>query len=303
MAANVLLTGFGFIGRHVCVELKARGHSVSVLDRRPDIALAANLGVQPVIGDVRDGALMRQLVPYYDGVVHLAGLLGTSELVDDPAAAVDTNINGALNVFQGCRTARLLGRQVTCVNITVGNHFMDNSYAITKSTSERFARMFNVEHRTDIRVVRVLNAYGSHQKHQPVRKVVPTFVRAALAGEAVSIYGDGDQVMDMIHVRDVARILVDALFAPRVDGILSAGTGCPLTVNEIARLVIAAARSGSQIVHLPMRPGEPERSVVLGDPATLGCLGVGATSLVPFEIGIIETVGWYTDNRAFLGLD
>jgi UDP-glucose 4-epimerase len=246
---------------------------------------------------------MRQLVPSFDGVVHLAGLLGTSELVDDPAAAVDTNIIGALNVFQGCRTAVTLGRPISCVHITVGNHFMDNPYAITKSTSERFARMFNVEHDTDIRVVRVLNAYGSHQTHQPVRKIVPTFVRAALSGEPIRIYGDGEQVMDMIDVRDVAKILVDALLAPSIDGLLSAGTGRHLTVNEIARLIIEAAHSQSDIVHVPMRAGEPERSVVVGDPSSLDCLGVGGDSLIPFEVGIAHTVSWYADNRSFLGLD
>lgn len=303
MPRSVLLTGFGFVGRHVCVELQARGHHVSVLDRRPSIEAAATLGVDPVIGDVRDAALMRQLIPCYDGVVHLAGLLGTSELVEDPVAAVDTNVIGALNVFQGCRTAASLGRPIRCVHITVGNHFMDNPYAITKSTSERFARMFKVEHETEIRVVRVLNAYGSHQKYQPVRKIVPTFVRAALAGEPLRIYGDGEQVMDMIDVRDVARILVDALLAPRIDSVLSAGTGRHLTVNEIARLVVEAAHSKSELVHVPMRAGEPDRSVVVGDPSTLQCLDIEAASLIPFEEGIAHTVGWYSQNRAFLGLE
>lgn len=302
MGVSVLLTGLGFIGRHVCQELQGRGHAVTVLDRRPDLALAASLGVQPIIGDVRDSTLMRQIVPCYDGVIHLAGLLGTSELVDDPSAAVETNINGALNVFQGCRAAGQLGRRTTCVHITVGNHFMDNPYAITKSTSERFAKMFNTEHGTDIRVVRVLNAYGSHQKHQPVRKIVPTFIRSALDGTPVRVYGDGEQVMDMIHVRDVARILVDALFAPAVNGILSAGTGRHLTVNDIAKLVVEASGSLSEVIHVPMRAGEPERSIVVGEPATLGCLNIFPQSLVRFEDGIRETVRWYSDNRAFLGL-
>lgn len=299
---EILLTGFGFIGRHVCTELQERGHAVSVLDRRPDIASAAELGVLPVVGDIRDGALMRHLVPSYDGVVHLAGLLGTAELINDPADAVETNITGALNVFQGCRAARALGRAVRCVHITVGNHFMDNPYAITKSTSERFAKMFNIEHGTDIRVVRALNAYGPYQKHLPVRKIVPTFVRAALSGEPVTVYGDGEQVMDMIHVRDVARILADALFVARVEGVISAGTGRRLTVNDIARLVISEAGSSSRVLHLPMRPGEPEGSVVLGDPTSLACLGTAAQSLVSFEAGIAETVRWYANNRAFLGI-
>jgi len=197
---------------------------------------------------------------------------------------------------------RQLGRRIPCVQITVGNHFMNNPYSISKATSERFATMFNTEHETDIRVVRVLNAYGPFQKHRPVRKIIPTFVRAALTGEPVTVYGDGEQVMDMIHVEDVARILVDGLLAPTLSGIVSAGTGRRLTVNEIADSVIRAANSSSKVQHLPMRPGEPEHSVVLGEPETLTQLGIHADLLVDFERGIGQTVHWYDANRPFLGL-
>jgi len=300
MRREILLTGFGFIGRHVVEALTRRGFHVSVLDRRPNLETAQALGVQPVLGDVRDAALMRQLVPGYDGVVNLAGLLGTSELVDDPSAAIETNIVGAINVFQGCAAARRLGRDVHCVQISVGNHFMNNPYSITKATAERFAAMFNTEHGTDIRVVRVLNAYGPYQKHAPVRKIIPNFVRAALLGQPITIYGDGRQIMDMIHVRDVARILVEALLAPGLDGTVSAGTGRSLTVNDIASHVVRAAGSASTLEHVPMRRGEPPASVVLGDPATLQAVGVPADSLTPFEEGIEETVGWYAHHRAFI---
>ncbi len=302
MAHEVLVTGFGFIGRHVVADLKKRGHAVTVLDRKPSLATAAELGVTPVVGDVRDPELIRQLVPFFDGVINLAGLLGTSELINDPAAAVHTNIVGALNVFQGCRAGQQLGRRIPCVQITVGNHFMNNPYSISKATSERFAEMFNIEHSTDIRVVRVLNAYGAFQKHRPVRKIIPTFVRAALASEPITVYGDGEQIIDMIYVEDVARILVDALLAPRLSGVISAGTGRRLTVNEIAHSVICAANSSAKVQHLPMRPGEPEHSVVLGDPETLTQLGIRADSLVEFEQGIGQTVHWYNANRSFLGL-
>ena len=59
---------------------------------------------------LEETTLVRQLVPSYDGVINLAGLLGTSELIDDPTAAIETNVIGAVNVFQGCRVARQLGR-------------------------------------------------------------------------------------------------------------------------------------------------------------------------------------------------
>src|SRR5437588_7793789 len=92
MADQILLTGLGFIGRHVAAELRRRNFRVAVLDRCPSLETASALGVQPVLGDVRDGGLIRQLVPAYDGVINLAGLLGTSELIDDPGAAIETNV-------------------------------------------------------------------------------------------------------------------------------------------------------------------------------------------------------------------
>ena len=298
--SKVLVTGFGFIGRHVTRALVDQGVKVTVLERKPDLKTLASFGADLVVGDLRDPELLCDLVPQFDAVINLAGLLGTAELINDPISAIQTNIIGALNVFHGCKRARERGHTPRCVHITVGNHFMDNPYSITKSTSERFAKMYNQEHGTDIRVVRVLNAYGEFQKHFPVRKIVPTFIRLALRNEKISIYGDGSQVMDMIYVGDVAKVLIQAMFVQKVSCIVSAGTGRRLTVNQIGEIVIATAGSSSTIEHVPMRAGEPERSVVLGEPATLAAVGVSAKSLVPFEQGIEKTIGWYKANRDFI---
>lgn len=296
---NVLLTGFGFIGRRVARELVERGYTVAALERKPDLCAMSAMGVQPVIGDVRDAELISHLVPEFDGIINMAGLLGTSELIEDPVPAIGTNIIGAVNVFQACRRAAKLGRPAPCVQITAANHFMENTYSITKSTADRFATMFNREHGTDIRTVRAQNVYGECQKHYPVQKIIPKFVRAALRNEPLRVYGDGDQIQDMIYVGDVAHILVQALFAPHCD-LISAGTGRALTVRQIARMVIESAGSSSALVHVPMRPGEPPASVVLGDPETLPPIGVDPDSLLPFEEGIRRTVWWYRQNPSFL---
>jgi nucleoside-diphosphate-sugar epimerase len=302
MVNKVLIAGFGFIGRHVATALVQRGCEVSVLDRRPNLSVMSQLGVDPILGDVRDAELMRDLVQYYDGVINVAGLLGTSEMINDPIPAVHTNIVGAINIFEGCRQAMQAGKGVRCVHITVGNYFMDNPYSITKRTSERFANMYNIEHSTDIRVVRVLNAYGAFQKHFPVRKIIPNFIRSAFQGEVIRVYGDGEQIMDMIYVEDVARILIEAFFVDEIKSIISAGTGRRLTVNEIAKIVINIVGSSSEVEHTNMRPGEPERSVVLGEPETLRAVGIDPSSLIKFEDGIAKTVSWYRDNKGFIGL-
>ena len=173
---------------------------------------------------------------------------------------------------------------------------MNNSYSITKDTASRFTMMFNKELGTKVAVVRGLNAYGPRQKSEPVRKIIPTFIKKALAGENIEVYGDGTQIMDMIWCKDIARILVDACVKDHevYDKTFDAGTGRKTTVNWIAEQVIKAANSKSKIVHLPMRPGEPEQSVVLGDPKTLQPLG--KYDFTPFEEGIKETVKWYREN-------
>ncbi|MFB3776602.1 MAG: NAD-dependent epimerase/dehydratase family protein [Bryobacteraceae bacterium] len=300
MAKHVLVTGLGFIGRHVVGELKKRGCSVSALERKPDVEEALALGVRPIVGDVRDADLVSQIVPEFDGVINLAGLLGTAEMMDDPVPAIGTNIVGAVNVFQACRRAGKLGRVVPCVQITAANHFMDNPYSITKSTADRFARMFNSGHGTDIRIVRALNVYGEWQKNFPVRKVVPNFIHAALEGKPLKVYGSGGQIMDLIYAGDVARILVNTLWAESPGDIISAGTGRPLTVLEVARTVIEAVGSRSEIVHAPMRAGEPEHSVVVGEPETLPQIGIDPRELVRFEDGVRTTAAWYRQNRDFL---
>jgi nucleoside-diphosphate-sugar epimerase len=299
---HVLVTGFGFIGRHTVNALLNAGFSVSVLDRHPDLSVMHALGVQPIIGDIRDAALLNHVVPSFDAIINTAGLLGTAEMIDDPVPAVETNITGAINVFQACRRGAQSGRPIRCIQITVGNFFMENSYSITKSTSERFSIMFNTEHGTDIRLIRALNAYGEYQKYYPVRKIIPNFIRSAFLNEPIRVYGDGCQIMDMIYVKDVAQIIVAAMIATKYEQIISAGTGRRLSVNEIALQVIRAAESTSTLLYTPMRSGEPPHSTVLGDPDTLAAIHFDVSRLVPFEQGIVTTVNWYRQNSQILNL-
>lgn len=286
---KILVTGgSGFIGSHVIDNLLSKGHTVTVFDhsnnnKYPD-------GVRVFLGDTRDFTSVSEAVAVHDGVIHLAGVLGTQETINEPRPAVETNIIGGLNLFQACRNYN-----VPCVYIAVGNHWMNNSYSITKTTAERLAFMFNKEHGTKIAVVRGLNAYGPRQKGHPVRKIMPNFVVPALKDEEITVYGDGEQIMDMIYVGDLAEILVRALTEDHgvYDKVFEAGTGRNTTVKEIAEEVIKQVGSGS-IKNVPMRPGEPERSVVLGDPETLRPLfGGELPKLTTLEEGVRKTIEWY----------
>jgi nucleoside-diphosphate-sugar epimerase len=100
----------------------------------------------------------------------------------------------------------------------------------------------------------------------------------------VEIHGDGSNVIDLVYVDDVARVLVDAILGP-TGVVLEAGTGKPMTVRRVAEQVIAMTASQSRIVHLPMRPGEPEGAVVVArDPLC---------DDHPFPYGMAQTIDHY----------
>jgi UDP-glucose 4-epimerase len=300
---TVLVTGGnGFIGQYVTEELLRRGYIVDVLDTRTE---RSKYG-RTVLGDIRDATAVTEAVAHVDGVIHLAGVLGTQETINNPGPAAETNILGGLNVFQA-----VAQHKVPCVNIAVGNHWMNNTYSITKSTMERFAAMYNKDRGTEITVVRALNAYGPRQSvaapygPSKVRKIMPSFIHRAMNGHDIEIYGDGTQIMDMIYVSDVANILVKALERTAAFGhiptVIEAGSGNRTTVNDIAAQVIMDVfnRTGkaSEIVYLPMRPGEDEHSVVVGNTDTLELVGVNVLGLVPLAQGVSRTVDYYFGRK------
>lgn len=293
---NVLVTGgSGFIGSHVVSALLQRDLTPVIFDRHVRKPPA---GCELILGDVRDPVAVTEAVAHADGVIHLAAVLGTQETIANPRPAAETNILGALNVFEA-----LAQYQVPAALAAVGNHWMQNGYSISKTSAERYAEMYNLERCTSIAVVRALNAYGPGQSvaapygHSKVRKIMPSFICRGLSGHPIEVYGSGGQMMDMIHVADVAEVFVRAmLHGPHPDGICyEAGTGLAPKVMTIADLV--CEYTGGHIVKVPMRPGEPEDSIVSGDPFTLEPLYGQVPSFRSLRDGIAETVEWYRANE------
>jgi UDP-glucose 4-epimerase len=291
---KVLVTGgAGFIGQHVVRYLRERGDEALIFDHKrrahtPDVFL----------GDIRDSVAVTEAMAQVDGFVHLAAVLGTQETIKNPRPAAETNVIGGLNVLEGAAQYGLPG-----VYIGVGNHWMQNTYSISKTTVERFIAMFNRERGTSINIVRAMNAYGPGQVAASpygtakVRKITPSFICRALRGDDVEIYGDGSQISDMVYVGDVAEALVRALDAAKAgvvfDRAVEVGPSEHMTVREVAELVIKLTGSKSRIVCLPMRPGEIPGAVVSADVETLDLVEMHADSLVPVEHGMAETIEYF----------
>tara|TARA_E500000178_G_scaffold343697_1_gene390846 strand:- start:495 stop:1361 length:867 start_codon:yes stop_codon:yes gene_type:complete len=255
--SKILVTGgAGFIGNVLINKLLSDGHEVTSFDRTKHYTERFN--VNEVYGDIQDSYSVDCYVKDHDYIFNIAGMLGTQETVNDPIPTVNINIVGSINVFNACKR-----HHVKCTHISVGNWWMNNPYSISKSTSERFALMFNKEHKTKITVIRGLNVYGPGQKSYPVKKIMPTFIKSALTDEDIIVYGDGNQKMDMIYIDDMAHILKDSMKSNIFDKVIDGGTGVAPTVNDIAEKVIKYSKSKSKIKHVKMRPGEESNSIVV----------------------------------------
>jgi len=248
VSRRILVTGgAGFIGQAVRRRLDEIGDRFWTFDTP---------------NDVRNMPTVASWMGGVDGVIHLAGVLGTSETLNDESRSLKVNVGGALTVAVAAEQAG-----VPMVQIGTGHRGQLNVYAVTKACAEDLvmARVRWGELRAN--VVRAFHAYGPGQKPPPpygkatVRKIIPSFICAALTGDPLLVNGTGRQTIDLVHVDDVARILVDAL-EPPYGRTLEAGTGRPVSVIEAARDVIRVCGSTSPIELVPMRAGEPGMSQV-----------------------------------------
>jgi UDP-glucose 4-epimerase len=246
---RILVTGgAGFIGSAVRRHLNTLGWEMVSFDSPYDVC------------NPRDSY---DAVSGVDGVIHLAGILGTEETIDAAGLLVNVNIGGAINVLEACEHHR-----VPMVQIGTGHRGQLNTYAITKACAEDIALMRARFRGQQVNIVRAFHAYGPGQKapkpygEATVRKIIPAFVCAALTGDPLMVNGTGEQTIDLVHVDDVARALVEALEGP-YGQVIEAGTGHAVSVTDAACDVIQECRSTSQLRYQKMRDGEPYTSHVV----------------------------------------
>jgi len=296
---KILVTGgTGFIGQYVVEELLRRGYSVLKFDRD----LRYNDDTKDVdffLGDIIDDVDVTEAFAHCDAFIHLAAVLGTQETITNPRPAARSNLLGGLNVLEAAAQYNTPG-----VYIGVGNHWMNNTYSITKTMIERFVDMFNSNRGTCINIVRAMNAYGPRQvaasPYGPakVRKITPSFICRALNDHDIEIYGDGNQISDMIYVTDVAKALVNSMeYAVKGELVptVEIGPAVNNTVNDVANLIIELSGSKSKIVHLPMRPGELPGATVIADTSTLKAINMDPDKFVNLELGMCNTIGYYKE--------
>lgn len=266
--------GAGFIGSHLCEELVARGDDVVVLDdlstgRRENLAAAMDHGsVELVEGDVLDADLVASLVARVDRVVHLAAAVGVALVIERPLRTLNVNVLGTHHVLEACAC---LGKPVLIASTSeVYGHQAASSfneetpsllgpvsqmrwvYAASKLADEYLARAYAAERGLQVLCARFFNTTGPRQSGR-YGMVVPRFVRAALRGEPITVFGDGSQVRCFCHVSDAVRAVVELLERPDCFGeSFNIGSEEATTILGLAHKVLEITGSSSPIEFVPL---------------------------------------------------
>lgn len=271
---RVLITGgAGFIGSHLAQALQKRA-AVRILDnlRTGDFRRLEGFNLDFVEASVLDSDALRSAMSEVDVVFHLAAMVGVQESIDNPRGCIETNVIGTLNVLEAAADARvrklifassaaIYGNDPPVPTAETAPPGPKSPYAMTKLDGEYLCEMFLRAERLKTATLRFFNVFGPGQDPaSPYAAAVPTFLRRAICGEAVTIFGDGEQTRDFVYVQDIVSSLLFVAEDSDLTGAFNCGYGHQTTINEIAHQILELTHSESQLIHLPARHGDVRHS-------------------------------------------
>jgi UDP-glucose 4-epimerase len=271
---RVLITGgAGFIGSHLSEALLQGGHDVAVIDdlSTGSIDNIAHLkdqrGFSYVIDTITNEPVTAELIDASDVVFHLAAAVGVRLIVEEPVRTIETNVHGTEVVLKHANkkkklvlvasTSEVYGKSAAVPFREDGDLMLGPTikhrwaYACSKAIDEFLALAYWKERRLPVIVARFFNTVGPRQTGR-YGMVLPNFVRQALAGQPITVYGDGRQSRCFGYVGDVVGALVTLVQDPRaVGGVYNIGNDEEVTIGELAARIKALTGSASPIVTIP----------------------------------------------------
>ena len=285
---HVLVTGgAGFIGSHLVDLHLQRGDKVHVVD---DLSTGLLENVQGHFGNPRfkfDHANLltferiREVAAWADRIYHLAAVVGVFHVLEDPTAVLATNISACERLLRAVAASDWKPEVVIASSSEVYGHRDDGdlsesdeliisaglnprwSYSTSKIADESLGVAFSAKHGIPVTLVRLFNTIGPRQRGK-YGMVVPRFVRQAVVGDPVTVFGDGAQSRSFCDVRDTVRF-IDALASRPRNGVevVNVGNDREISILDLARLVIERAASNSEIHFVDYRSayGEPYEDI------------------------------------------
>lgn len=271
---RALITGgAGFIGSHLSEALLAGGHEVLILDNLStgsidNIAhLKGRPGFEYFVDSVDNEPLLAELIDRSDVVFHFAAAVGVKLIVEQPVHTIETNVHGTEVVLKHANKKKKLV-VVASTSEVYGKSddvpFREDSdlvmgptpkhrwaYACSKAIDEFLALAYWKERKLPVIIVRFFNTVGPRQTGQ-YGMVIPNFVRQALAGEPITVFGDGTQSRSFTHVHDVVGALLKLVAEPQAIGkVINIGNTQEVTIMQLAERVKALSGSKSPIKLIP----------------------------------------------------
>ncbi|MFQ6672348.1 MAG: NAD-dependent epimerase/dehydratase family protein, partial [Candidatus Tectimicrobiota bacterium] len=272
---KVLVTGgAGFIGSHLSEALLAEGNDVWVIDnlstgRIENIQhLEREDGFVFVIDTIMNEPLLEEATKWSDQVYHLAAAVGVRLIVEEPITTIETNIFGTELVLKLANryrkkafiasTSEVYGKQPEQETLAEGDNMVYGptvnsrwSYACSKAIDEFLALAYYKRSRLPIIIGRLFNTVGPRQTGQ-YGMVLPTFVRQALLGEPITVFGDGTQTRSFCYVSDVIWAMRTLMGHLETAGeIFNIGNDGEVSIRALAEMVKKKTNSPSEIVFLP----------------------------------------------------
>lgn len=271
---RALLTGgAGFVGSHLAEALLTQGHTVEVIDDLSTgsmdnvVHLMDRPGFRVTIGTVMNESLVGEMVDRADVVFHLAAAVGVKLIVEAPVRTIETNVHGTEVVLKQAKrcgqrvfvfsTSEVYGKSTAVPFTETADLVMGPTskhrwaYACSKALDEFLALAYFKEYQLPVVVVRLFNTVGPRQTGR-YGMVIPSFVRQALAGEPITVFGDGTQSRAFTFVGDVVTGLLSLAASDAVVGeVFNIGNSEEISMMDLALRIKAMAGSASEIVLIP----------------------------------------------------
>jgi UDP-glucose 4-epimerase len=271
---KALLTGgAGFVGSHLAEALLDHGHSVHVIDDLSTgsmdniVHLKGRPGFTYVIDSVMNESLTAELIDRADVVFHLAAAVGVKLIVEAPVRTIETNVHGTEVVLTHASkkgklvvifsTSEVYGKNADVpfseeADLVMGpTHKHRWAYACSKALDEFLALAYWKERKLPVVVVRLFNTVGPRQTGR-YGMVIPNFVRQAVMGLPITVFGDGRQTRSFTYVGDVVNGLMALVDEPRAVGqVFNIGNSEEISIGELAERVKSMTGSSSDIVRIP----------------------------------------------------